>query len=739
MKATTEDAAKSQQGSSAGGGIQPSPPAAPRTFDENTSTVRLTLEVVKRSIPLGLAAVAQSSVNVVLVAMTGKMVSEAALGATSLACGLLNATAFSFAAGFCGALETVLSHSYGRDPNSKLFGVYAQRMSLMLLIIAAIVGPVLAFSDSVLIAIGQNIRVAHHTGQFCRVALFGVYSVMTLEMMRRYFACQHLNQQLSVNLIVGAASFPVVLWVCLKLFGFHGAAIAWVILITCMPASLIIYLYVTGRYRKTWGGWGPAALMNWRPLLRLAFPSMAMMMSEWMSLEINLIIAGFAPTNDLAAFSIVYQCSGIMWSLASGVFIEAAVLVGNALGQGKPQLAKRCAIVCIGSAMGFALVNIAVLLVFQKHIPRLFTDSTEVHTTYRVLLPYFVVYHFFDCVQSCMMGVLRGCGLQALGALAIALVYSIIGVPVGTVVFFCTSVGVRALWAGPAFGVTVVGFPLYICLFKFYIPWDKLEGREDEIPSLNASMDERSMQAHTITPPPSVPPSEDDERTAGSDSSSGSDEGGAGLSPQLRRRHGSALQDTPRDGTRQTPNSTRPTAAAAPPCMENASFTSLNNFYLPSRSILSVPPFVASSPTPSEAHPPPPVLANDAAGEGGVGLRSTSSPMLLPPADTAATMKTTTTTAQANHAASRSSSSRSPSAPPSSTGSNSSSAPASPSSRRSRASSASTSVSRGPGDGQRTNLPSSSSSSEHDGKVARNAWKLGGERGRGREANSRKK
>lgn len=721
----TSEAARSQQASFAsGGGIQPSPPVAPRSFDENTSTAKLTFEVVKRSLPLGLAAVAQMSISVVLVAMTGKLEGDAALGATTLACGLLNATAFSFAAGFCGALETVLSHSYGRDPNSKLFGVYAQRMSLMLLIIAAIVGPVLAFSDSVLIAIGQNVQVAHLTGQFCRVALFGVYSVMLLEMMRRYFACQHLNKQLSINLIAGAASFPFVLWVCLKLLGFHGAAVGWVILMGGMPASLIVYLYVTGKYKKTWGGWDPAALANWRPLLRLAFPSMAMMMSEWMSLEINLILAGFAKTHDLAAFSIVYQCSGIMWSLASGVFIEAAVLVGNALGQGKPQFAKRCALVCLGSAMGFAAVNIAVLLIFQQHIPRLFANSEEVHATYRRLLPIFIVYHFFDCIQSCMMGVLRGCGLQSLGALAIALVYSLVGVPVGAVIFFCTSVGIRALWFGPAFGVTVIGFPLYIFLFKFYIPWDKLEGRNDEIPSLNASMDERSMQAYTTTPPPSVPPSEDDEALT----SSGDDDGDG------HRRRGSFRQDTPGSpdtAGRQTPNSLHPLGGAGSgPGMENASFTSLNNFYIPSRSILSVPPFLAGSPTPTEPHPPPAALADDAA-----ALRSTSQPMLpLPPpieGSAAAAVARAGKAAKRGGAAasshSGSSSHRDPSAPPSSASSLSSESsgrrrdrqpvvPAELPTGLSRSPS-SMSGSEGPGSGLRTNLPSSSSS-EHRGALS---------------------
>lgn len=56
------------------------------------------------SIPLGFAGIAQFSTTTVLVAMVGKLVGVDELGATSLAFGLINATAFAFASGFCGAL-----------------------------------------------------------------------------------------------------------------------------------------------------------------------------------------------------------------------------------------------------------------------------------------------------------------------------------------------------------------------------------------------------------------------------------------------------------------------------------------------------------------------------------------------------------------------------------------------------------------------------------------------------------
>ncbi|CAC9546068.1 conserved hypothetical protein [Leishmania infantum JPCM5] len=562
-------------------------------IDENTPVATLTVEVLKLSIPLGLAAVAQNSISVVLVAMVGKMVGDRELGATVLANSLLNATAYSLSAGLCGALETVLSQSYGRDQTSKLYGVHVQRMSLILLIVAAFVGPVLAFSDSLLISIRQNAEVAHFTGEFCRISLFGVYSLMLLEVMRRYFACQHLNTQLSVNLIIGAGSFPFVLWACIKMLSFPGAAVAWSLLMSCMPASLFLYLLVTGKYKKTWGGWEPTALMNWGPLLKLAFPSMAMMLSEWMSQEVNLIVAGYAPINELDAFSILHQFSTILWSMASGVFIEAAVLVGNALGERKPLFARRCALVCLGLTFLFALVNLSVTLLLQNWIPTLFTNNVAVHALFRKMLRFYVVYHLLDSFQSCMMGVLRGCGLQLLGAMSIALVYSVVGVPLGIIVFFTTSMGVEALWLGPCLGLSVVGCPLYGYLLTHYIDWESLQLHADDGPSFNASMNEHSRGAFTSTPSLSVTRSDLD--MVRSEDEELRSEGGT---VRLCRgsHHGTPGLGSLSETGRHTPNSAGPLSFAH----DNTSFTSFNAC-LSQRRVRSVPSLNAIVPNRSDA------------------------------------------------------------------------------------------------------------------------------------------
>ncbi|CCW61434.1 unnamed protein product [Phytomonas sp. EM1] len=463
--------------------------------NSNKSIVWIVKKIVLASIPLGFAAVSQISIGALSVATVGRMVGVTQLGATSLAFGLINATSFAFGSGFSGALETVLSSSYGRNPTNKLYGIYAQRMVLLLLATAFFIGPILAFSDSLLIAIGQNPQVSYYTGVFLRVAIFGTYPMMILEVVRRYYACQHLNSSLSVSMILNALLFFLVLWTCIKLFGFIGAAIAWNFLMVFIPLSLIIYLRFTGKYKKTWGGWREATFHNWTPLLRLAIPSMIVVLSEWVSLEINGIVAGFAPENDLAAFGIWYQLSSILWSFVSGVFIMAAVLVGNAIGQGNNHLARRCACISLVVGCAFSMFNIMLVICFSRYIPRIFSDNDDVASIFLRIKWWWITFHFFDCFQSCMMGILRGCGQQLIGSFVIALVYSVVGVPLGITLFFKTSMGVKALWMGPAIGVSCVGFPVYLYLFFYHIDWDKLTSINEELPALSTRNDRLSTRA----------------------------------------------------------------------------------------------------------------------------------------------------------------------------------------------------------------------------------------------------
>ncbi|KAG5466946.1 hypothetical protein LSCM1_01124 [Leishmania martiniquensis] len=472
-----------------------------------------TMDIAKKFLfvgyPLTLSSLAQFSLNLTIILVIGRLLGLEAMGGASLALGLVNATGFAFGAGLCGALETVLSHSFGhfrREEEKRLarakeaaaragiameppaphtlhmYGIYAQRMAIILMVAAVPLGVVLCFADGLLTAAGESATVVYYTGRWCRWAVFGIPGAMAFQLIQRYYSCQHLTKPLPVALISAAISNPILQLIFVKLFGFAGSPIAWLIMMTGTVVGLICYLRYTGQDKLTWGGWDIRCTRNLGSLAKIALPSMGMMLSEWVALEVNALAGGYGTSAELGAYTITLQVFGVMWSMGSGVMILTSVFVGNAIGEGKPLLARRITFTAFAVVLCIAAVDVALCLLMESFIPSFFVKAEEVDAVaaiYRELMWLVMPYHFFDVFQSTVMGALRGCELQKLGAAIITVAFCVVGVPLSFLLFFYFKIGIKALWIGPFTGVTAVGTPLYIYILLWYIKWEDLKPHID--------------------------------------------------------------------------------------------------------------------------------------------------------------------------------------------------------------------------------------------------------------------
>ncbi|RNF20257.1 putative membrane transporter protein [Trypanosoma conorhini] len=433
----------------------------------------LLLEVLRIGVPLSASQLSQFSFMIVMFFFAGHLGVEE-LGSVSIALGILNATGFAFGSGLCGALETLLSHSYGQDPRSIMYGVYAQRMFLILMIFTIPLAILLSCLTPILVAIGEPAHVAAEVGSFCVICVIGLPPIMLLELLRRYYASQHRSNPVFVALVMAAIINPLLQYVFVYFFGYKGIALGWVILLVAMDIALLAYLRLSGLYRYTWGGWSKAALSNWVPILKLAIPSLGMAFSEWSAMEVNSVCAGFMPSVQLAAYAISSQVANLCWSAVSGFFMASTVLVGNCVGEGHPQLGRRYAILSFIVVLVVACVNVTAAWIYRKEIAYVFTEDSEVVSIFAEITPFFLVYHMLDSIQCNFLGILRGCGLQVVGVVIVFVGLTIVGMPLGLFLLFRCGYGVKALWIGPIVGCTLLGIPAYLFVFLCRIKWERL-------------------------------------------------------------------------------------------------------------------------------------------------------------------------------------------------------------------------------------------------------------------------
>ncbi|CCW68880.1 unnamed protein product [Phytomonas sp. Hart1] len=82
---------------------------------------------------------------------------------------------------------------------------------------------------------------------------------------------------------------------------------------------------------------------------------------------------------------------------------------------------------------------------------------------------------------------------NAIGEVDVVLMYSIVAMPPGVIIFFKTSIGVKALWMGHAIGVSCVGFPpLYLPFYHIKKKWNTSTSLNEEFHDLKATNDRLS-------------------------------------------------------------------------------------------------------------------------------------------------------------------------------------------------------------------------------------------------------
>ncbi|CUE65675.1 Hypothetical protein, putative [Bodo saltans] len=457
-----------------------SPQSRSQERQDHESNRQIVINVVSLAFPLNISQLAQLSILLVMMSAIGEFGTHA-LGGASLANGLMNATGYAFGGGLAGALETLLSHCYGHNPKSLLFGTHLQRMILLQLIVALPLGLLIANIGSILVWAGQSPDVVAYTSEYALIGVWALVPFMFLEVMRRYYAAQHMSHPFTVIIVVAAVlNIPLQHYLPAAL-GFVGAPIGWLILLVNMDVALVGYLVVTGLYRNTWGGWNRSALRHWGPMVKLAFPSLAMTLCEWSAMEINTIAAGFAPAHDLAAFTITVQTAITLWTMPAGNYIAASVLVGNCIGERRPILARTYAIACLGVSFVISCFSVAVMLLLGERLPQFFSDDPVVIATFMRWRWWCAAFHFGDAYQSTMLGIFRGMGKQDLGARCVTISFVVIGLGLGFVLFFSGAMDVQALWLGPLVGVYTAGVPLFTYYFRT-TDWALLEAHGTDVP-----------------------------------------------------------------------------------------------------------------------------------------------------------------------------------------------------------------------------------------------------------------
>ena len=146
--------------------------------------------------------------------------------------------------------------------------------------------------------------------------------------------------------------------------------------------------------------------------LAIGIPCMVMVCSEWWVHESMVLIAGTLGVDEQASQVILSNISQQIFMLPLGLGFATCTVVGNAIGEGNPRLAKRyLKMTC--TAVLVILVTFSTILTLSKStVVRLFSnEEDELSIAIMAVIPIVALKFTIDGMQTNLQGSIKSLGL----------------------------------------------------------------------------------------------------------------------------------------------------------------------------------------------------------------------------------------------------------------------------------------------------------------------------------------
>lgn len=316
--------------------------------------------------------------------------------------------------------------------------------------------------DWVLGLLRQPTDVVPMAAQYARISIGGVLPYLAFITLRQTVQAFALVRPVVVAVVIANVANAILDWVLVfGKFGFPpmgSAGSAWATM-SCRWLMAVILLWGCRQalipFLRRWSRADVAIGPLWR-MVRIGFPIGLQLWIEFMAFSVALILVGMLGTVPLAGHQIALMLAALTYMVPLGVSAAAAVLVGQAVGRGDAEAARREASAALACGVGFMSVTAVTLIAFAPVLARVFTTDAQIIAVAAVLLPIAGVFQVFDGIQGVSAGILRGAGDTRVPMWSNLAGYALIGLPLGAWLCFTQSMGAVGIWWGLVAGLVAV-------------------------------------------------------------------------------------------------------------------------------------------------------------------------------------------------------------------------------------------------------------------------------------------
>lgn len=174
--------------------------------------------------------------------------------------------------------------------------------------------------------------------------------------------------------------------------------------------DFFISYYADEELKGMWISHSVASFAHWKIYLSIGVPNAIMQCLEWWAFEIFAIFCGIIGTEYLAAQVNIIQIVSFIFFFSLGISFAVSSFVGNNLGAGKIELAKKYGIAGVVFNVLVTIILLIILLLFAEEISMIFTKEHDVVEIMISTLTIIAFYSFWDTLHGVLAGVIRGIG-----------------------------------------------------------------------------------------------------------------------------------------------------------------------------------------------------------------------------------------------------------------------------------------------------------------------------------------
>jgi MATE family multidrug resistance protein len=405
------------------------------------------------AIPVVLSELGWMAMSIVDTIMVGRL-SPAAIGAVGISSAIFY-TPTLFGIGLLLGLDTLVAQAFGRGDFDDCHRALAQGVYLAIgytPIAMLLVGIAPHFFP--LMGITEAVRAP--ATQYIRLLVYSTLPLLVYAAFRRYL--QGVGKVrpvtfalISANLVNWFGNWALIYGkLGLPAMGVRGSALSTCVARTYMAGVLVWWAWKHERERghplfARWPGLRPA---QFRRLLQLGWPAASQLLFEVGAFSLATLLAGRLPPDILAAHQIVLNSASLTYMVPLGFSAAAAITVGHAVGAGDRARARRGGSMAIVIGAIFMALAATAFLTIPRALIHIYTHDLQTVAVGVKLLAVAAVFQIFDAIQGIGTGALRGLG-KTRGPMLVNLVaYGVIGLPIGYILCFKTSLGIYGLWSG---------------------------------------------------------------------------------------------------------------------------------------------------------------------------------------------------------------------------------------------------------------------------------------------------